>query len=236
MKKYRFLLIVLAASLMSTMCGCSAQEWEDFLGLNQPSEALFVLSFHRPVAYPQGDLQAELALRTPDGRTRFVERYPIMSSHTIIEASAQPVPGKDGFYRIFLRPDQKGRMMWMQLTAQSQNENTAILLDGVYIGDFKTIKVGTGTEKWVELPLDIDAARALNIVKYSNDNYRFFNGGSREDKNLVFPENSRGESSVIDAADPFDHSGGRLEYPHGFRAHQQSLSGTLRQAHDLPCT
>ena len=46
----------------------------------------------------------------------------------------------------------------------------------------KSVTVGDGTEKWVELPLDIDAARALNIVKNANNNYRFFNGGSREDK------------------------------------------------------
>ena len=187
--KMRFLLAALAAA--AVLSGCTVEEMERFLGLDQPKEVICMLSFHKEIAYPRGNLQGEMPVVMPNGKRRVLERYPMMSSHYIIDAAAKPVPGKPGFYRIFLRPDVKGRMMWMQLTAQSQNENTAILLDGVYIGDFKTIKVGTGTEKWVELPLDIDAARALNIVKYSNDNYRFFNGGSREDKNLVFPENSR---------------------------------------------
>lgn len=191
MKKYQLFGAVFAAVLMMLMCGCGVREWEDFLGLNQPTEAVFMLSFHRPVIYPRGNLQSELPLRLSNGKTLIVERYPIMSSHNIVEINAQPVPGKEGFYRLFLRPDQKGRMMWMQLTAQAQNEKHAILLDGMYIGDFKTITIGTGTETWVEMPLDIDAARALNIVKYSNDNYRFFNNGNREDKSDVFSNTAR---------------------------------------------
>ena len=46
--------------------------------------------------------------------------------------------------------------------------------------------VGKGNEIWLELPLDVDTVRAQNIVKYANDNYRFFNGGNREDKTDPF--------------------------------------------------
>lgn len=191
MKIFKNTLIMLCAALSVFLCGCTLEDVEKFLGLDVPKEALFVLSFHRDVVYPRGNLQAEQPLRMPDGRTRIIERYPIMSSHCIVEATAQPVPGKEGFYRIFLRPDQKGRMMWMQLTAQCQQETAAVLLDGIYFGEFRTVTVGTGSETWVELPLDVDQVRALNIVKYANDNYRFFNGGSREDKMLVFPENAQ---------------------------------------------
>ena len=72
--------------------------------------------------------------------------------------------------------------MWMQLTADSQHIPAVILLDGLYLGDFRTGQVGQGNEIWLELPLDIDAVRAQNIIKYANDNYRFFNGGQRTDK------------------------------------------------------
>ena len=79
--------------------------------------------------------------------------------------------------------------MWMQLTVQCQHEPATILLDGIYFGEFRTVKIGNGSEKWLELPLDVDAVRAQNMVKYANDNYRFFNGGNREDPNILFPEN-----------------------------------------------
>ena len=74
------------------------------------------------------------------------------------------------------------------LTAQAQHESMAILLDGTYFGEFKTVTVGRGSEDWVELPMDIDAARALHIVKFANDNYRFFNGGRRDDRKVLFNE------------------------------------------------
>lgn len=176
------LVIAAAALLLPLLSGCSIEEMERVLGLDVPKEALFVLSFHRQVAYPRGNLQAEQLVPLPGGNSRIVERYPMMSSHNIIEVTAKPVPGKEGFYRLFLRPDQKGRMMWMQLTADSQHIPAVILLDGLYLGDFRTGQVGRGNEIWLELPLDIDAVRAQNIIKYANDNYRFFNGGQRTDK------------------------------------------------------
>lgn len=188
MKKIRSLFLVALAGAITFLCGCHEQ-WEEFLGLDMPTEALYVLSFHRDVIYPRGNLQAEQPLRMPDGRTRIIERYPTLSSHNIVEISAQPVPDKPGFYRLFLRPDHKGKLMWMQLSAQSQHEASAILLDGMYFGDFRTIEVARGNETWFELPLDVDAARALEIVKYANNNYRFFNDGHREDRAILFPEN-----------------------------------------------
>lgn len=185
MKSKKFFSYILAAAAWCVVlftAGCSIEEMERALGLDVPKEALFVISFHRHVNYPRGNLQAEQLVPLPDGTSRIVERYPVMSSHYIVDASAKPVPGKDGFYRIFLRPDQKGRMMWMQLTAECQHSPATILLDGIYFGDFRTVEVGKGNEIWLELPLDIDAVRAQNIVKYANDNYRYFNGGNREDE------------------------------------------------------
>ena len=176
------LVIAAAALLMPLLSGCSVEEMERILGLDVPKEALFILSFHRQVTYPRGNLQAEQFVQMHDGNSRIVERYPLMSSHNIIEISAKPVPGKEGFYRLFLRPDQKGRMMWMQLTVDSQHTPAVVLLDGLYLGDFRTVQVGRGNEIWLELPLDVDEVRAQNIVKYANDNYRFFNGGQRTDK------------------------------------------------------
>ena len=181
--------LLVTASVALLLCGCTIEEMEKFLGLDVPKEALFVISFHRNVEYPRGSLQAEQPLTLPDGSSRVIERYPIMSSHNIVEIAAQPVPDKPGFYRLFLRPDQKGRMMWMQLTVQCQHEPATIQLDGIYFGEFRTVKIGNGSEKWLELPLDVDAVRAQNMVKYANDNYRFFNGGNREDPNILFPEN-----------------------------------------------
>ena len=186
---FKRMMLVISAAASTLLCGCSVEEMEKLLGLDVPKEALFVLSFHRNVAYPHGSLQAEQPLTLPDGSSRVIERYPIMSSHNIIEIAARPVPGKPGFYRLFLRPDQKGRMMWMQLTVQSQHEPSTIMLDGIYFGEFRTANIGKGVEKWVELPLDVDTVRAQNIVKYANDNYRFFNGGHREDPSVLFPDN-----------------------------------------------
>ena len=81
-------------------------------------------------------------------------------------------------------------MMWMQLTALSRNEPVAIMLDGLYFGELRPREVSTGEETWVELPLDVDAARAQQIVKYANDNYRFFNNNKREDAHKLFPEDN----------------------------------------------
>lgn len=180
------LFMIIALLAMPFLSGCTIEEIERALGLDVPKEALFVLSFHRSVVYPRGNLQAEQIVLLPDGSSRIVERYPLMSSHNIVEVNAQPVPGKPGFYRLFLRPDQKGRMMWMQLTVEAQHDPATVLLDGLYFGDFRTVQVGKGNEIWLELPLDIDTVRAQNIVKYANDNYRFFNGGNREDKSDPF--------------------------------------------------
>ena len=188
MKFFRTLFTLLSAAALLLFNGCTLEEIEDFLGTNMPSEALFVLSFHRPIAYPRGNLQSELLVRMPDGTTKFVERYPQMSSHHIVEISAKPVIGNPGFYRLQIRPNQKGRAMWMQMTAQYQHEPAIILLDGVYLGEFRSSQLTNEASTWVELPLDIDGARALNIVKYANDNYRFFNGGSREDKNDILSD------------------------------------------------
>ena len=178
--KMRFLLAALAAA--AVLSGCTVEEMERFLGLDQPKEVICMLSFHKEIAYPRGNL--------PNGKRRVLERYPMMSSHYIIDAAAKPVPGKPGFYRIFLRPDVKGRMMWMQLTALSRQEPVAIMLDGIYFDELRPRDVYSGEEVWVELPLDVDAARAQQIVKYANDNYRFFNGGKREDAHKLFPEDN----------------------------------------------
>ena len=186
-KKFaRSRVMIFAMMLLPLLSGCSIEELERALGLDVPKEALFVLSFHRTVAYPRGNLQAEQIVLLPDGSSRIVERYPLMSSHNIVEVAAQPVPGKAGFYRLFFRPDQKGRMMWMQLTMEAKHDPATVLLDGIYFGDFRTVQVGRGNEIWLELPLDVDTVRAQNIVKYGNDNYRFFNGGKREDKSDPF--------------------------------------------------
>lgn len=189
MKKYlKKLMFIAGAALMTVLGGCSLEEMERLFGLDMPKEALFMLSFHREVEYPRGNLKSEMSLVMPHGRRRVVERYPMMSSHYIVDIAAKPVPGRPGFYRLFLRPDQKGRMMWMQMSVLARNEPIAIMLDGIYFGELKSIAVTEGTEKWVELPLDVDGARAQQIVKYANDNYRFFNGGSREDTRELFPE------------------------------------------------
>ena len=183
--------VLLSAAVAAVMlCGCTVAEMERLLGLDMPKEAVFMLSFHREIAYPRGNLKSELLLHMPNGKTRTLERYPMMSSHYIIDAAAKPVPGKAGFYRIFLKPDLKGRMMWMQLTAMSRNEPVAIMLDGLYFGELRPRQVSTGNETWVELPLDVDAARAQQIVKFANDNYRYFNGGKREDAHKLFPEDN----------------------------------------------
>lgn len=184
----RILFSALGVALL--LCGCSAEEMERLLGLDKPKEAVFMISFHREVTYPRGNLQSEMPMHMPNGRSRVLERYPMMSSHYIIDAAAKPVPGKEGFYRIFLRLDLKGKMMWMQLTAQARNESVAVLLDGIYFGEFRPRSVATGEEVWVELPLDVDAARAQMIVKYANDNYRFFNGNKRDDAHKLFPDDN----------------------------------------------
>ena len=188
MKVLRLFCVFMSAFVLLLQSGCSVEEMEELLGLNVPREALFVLSFHRPIAYPRGNLQSELLIRMPDGSSKFVERYPDMSSHHIVEITAKPVAGNPGFYRLQIRPNQKGRAMWMQMTAQYQHEPAIILLDGVYLGEFRSSQLTNEASTWVELPLDIDGARALNIVKYANDNYRFFNGGSREDKNDILSD------------------------------------------------
>lgn len=189
MKFVRFLRgvlpVVVAVAGVVFCSGCTLEDIERALELDVPKEAKFMLSFHRDVVYPRGNLQAEQTLLMPHGRTRIIERYPILSSHNIVEIQGKPVPGKDGFYRLFMRLDQKGRLMWMQLTAQAQHESMAILLDGTYFGEFKTQSVGKGSENWVELPMDVDAARALHIVKFANDNYRFFNGGRRDEQKVL---------------------------------------------------
>ena len=186
--KLRFLLVAFAAAL--ALCGCTVEEMERALGLDTPKEAVFMLSFHKEVAYPRGNLQGEMPIVMPDGRKRVLERYPMMSSHYIVDAAAKPVPGKEGFYRIFLRPDVKGRMMWMQVTALSRQEPIAVLLDGIYMDELRPRDIYDGEALWVELPLDVDGARAQQIVKYANDNYRFFNGGKREDVHKLFPEDN----------------------------------------------
>ena len=186
--KMRILFSALGVALL--LCGCSAEEMERLLGLDKPKEAVFMISFHREVTYPRGNLQSEMPMHMPNGVSRVLERYPMMSSHYIIDAAAKPVPGKEGFYRIFLRPDLKGKMMWMQLTAQARNEPVAVLLDGIYFGEFRPRSVSTGEEVWVELPLDVDTARARMIVKYANDNYRFFNGNKRDDAHKLFPDDN----------------------------------------------
>ena len=186
--KLRVLLFAFAAA--SCLCGCTVEEMERLLGLDKPKEAIFMLSFHREVAYPRGSLQSEMPLYMSNGKVRVLERYPLMSSHYIIDAAAKPVPDKPGFYRIFLKPDLKGRMMWMQLTVLSRNEPVAIMLDGVYFGEMRPREIFSGEEKWVELPLDVDAARAQQIVKYANDNYRFFNNNKRDDIHKLFPEDN----------------------------------------------
>ena len=183
-------MLLCASAALFVLCGCTMEEMERALGMDTPKEALFMLSFHKEINYPRGNLQGEMPMRMPNGTSRVLERYPMMSSHYIIDAAAKPVPGKEGFYRIFLKPDMKGRMMWMQLSVISRNEPVAILLDGLYFGELRPLEIATGDEAWVELPMDVDAARARQIVKYANDNYRFFNGGKREDAHKLFPDDN----------------------------------------------
>lgn len=188
--KYLTRLTVLLFALASVcfLCGCTVAEMERLLGMDQPKEAIFMLSFHREVTYPRGNLQSEMPVHMSNGRTRVFERYPMMSSHYIINAAAQPVPGKEGFYRIFIKPDLKGKMMWMQLSALARQEPVAIMLDGLYFGELRPREVFSGENEWVELPLDVDAARAQQIVKYANDNYRYFNNNKRDDAHKIFPD------------------------------------------------
>ena len=183
-------MLLCASAALFVLCGCTMEEMERALGMDTPKEALFMLSFHKEINYPRGNLQGEMPIVMPNGRNRVLERYPMMSSHYIVDAAAKPVPGKEGFYRIFLRPDVKGRMMWMQVTALSRQEPIAVLLDGVYMDELRPRDIYDGEALWVELPLDVDGARAQQIVKYANDNYRFFNGGKREDAHKLFPEDN----------------------------------------------
>ena len=53
------------------------------------------------------------------------------------------------------------------------------------IMDMVTLKTGKNGLSQTNLE---DISGALNIVKYANDNYRFFNGGSREDKNDILSD------------------------------------------------
>ena len=58
--KYLTKLTVLLFALASVcfLCGCTVAEMERLLGMDQPKEAIFMLSFHREVTYPRGNLQS----------------------------------------------------------------------------------------------------------------------------------------------------------------------------------
>lgn len=169
-------------ALAGLLAGCSVEDMERALGLNKPTEAKFMLSFHDEVKYPRGNSNVEQALQMPDGSTIIINILPFMSSRNIVEIAARPVPGKDGFYRLFLKPDQRGRTMWIQLSAQFRHRPAVILIDGSYYADFMPTKITDGSETWIELPVDFDAVMAGYLVKYANDNYRFFNDGATGDR------------------------------------------------------
>lgn len=162
--------------------GCETEKLEQFFGLNIPKEAKFMMSFHNEVKYPRGNSNIEQMVQMQDGSTRIVNVLPFMSSRNIVEISARPIPGKDGYYRLSLKPDQRGRTMWIQLSAQFRHTPAVLLIDGVYYADVQPTKISDGSEEWVELPVDFDSVMAHYLVKYANDNYRFFNDGASKDR------------------------------------------------------
>lgn len=168
--------------VLGLLCGCETADIEKLFNGDVPKEAKFVISFHDVVKYPRGNASVEQVLALPDNKTVIINTIPFMSSRHIIEIAAQPVPGREGFYRLFLKPDQHGRTMWIQLSAQFRHRPAVILIDGNYYADFVPTKVGDGSESWIELPVDFDAVMAKYLVKYANDNYRFFNNGAKDDQ------------------------------------------------------
>jgi len=179
MKFHRIWLVGLLLAALGLFCGC---EMEKLFDGDVPKEAKFMISFHDVVKYPRGNANIERALPLPDGGTIIINIIPFMSSRNIVEIAAKPVPDRPGFYRLFLKPDQHGRTMWIQLTAQFRHRPAVIVIDGNYYADFTPTTIGDGSESWIELPVDFDAVMAKYLVKYANDNYRFFNGGASEDK------------------------------------------------------
>ena len=166
----------------AVLTGCDADALERFFGLNMPKEAKFMISFHNEVKYPRGNSNIEQMIQMADGTTRIINVLPFMSSRNIVEISARPIPGKEGFYRLSIKPDQRGRTMWIQLSAQFRHTPALLLIDGVYYAEVQPTAITDGSEDWVELPVDFDAVMAHYLVKYANDNYRFFNDGATSDR------------------------------------------------------
>ena len=187
MRKWRKWMRSIAAAGMlcaaaAVLTGCDADALERFFGLNKPKEAKFMISFHNEVKYPRGNSNIEQMIQMADGTTRIINVLPFMSSRNIVEISARPIPGKEGFYRLSIKPDQRGRTMWIQLSAQFRHSPALLLIDGVYYAEVQPTTITDGSEDWVELPVDFDAVMAHYLVKYANDNYRFFNDGATGDR------------------------------------------------------
>ncbi len=167
-------LIAAASAAMILFTGC---EWWD-----DTYKPAFLLSIHQVVKYPRAT-KIEREIYTFAGNPLWINVNSFLHSNCIKEI--RPVPSEDnpGFYDLNLVLDDKGRLLWLQLSVQFANEEMALIVDGICYKKFVpdkliTVEIGGGGPEEKEVIARIkgpfDSIFAEELKEHSKRNYKFY--------------------------------------------------------------
>ncbi|MDD3155708.1 MAG: hypothetical protein PHS41_12660 [Victivallaceae bacterium] len=172
------LLLPLFAAAIVLLAGSGCHEFKaqfrELFGPGFNYTPKYVLTLHRIVRYPRGN-ELETQIRTFDGQKIWIGTNQYFSSKYFTEIALVPRIDKPNFYDLKLKLDNRGKLIWMQLCAEFQGQKVAIMIDGVYSGEFVPIALVSEEEDWVTLVGPFNNLVAEGMMKYASDNYLHFN-------------------------------------------------------------
>ncbi len=166
---------VLLITVMSicACCGCRSPSWLPFgTGNTSKREPIYTLAFH-PVAHAAvagGRLVARISGR--DGENVNIRRIPLLTSNSIM--FARPVVDASGNEALQVHLDSHGRYVWMQVAAQYQGSDLAVLVDGRYRFRWR-VPANTGGQETIVVTGDWNSGELMQIARHATLNYKLLN-------------------------------------------------------------
>jgi len=168
---------LIALSLACVLIGgCEFEKWaseEKGAEDKDDGQPHYVITINEMVKYPRAE-QLEREIPTFDGRTIWVNTNPYLHSRNIESIELIPAPDQKGFYHLKCKLNRRGKMLWMQLSAQFANRQVAFLVDGVFYRAFtpQPIQNEESMEIIIEGPFDVYTAKTLQ--RFAPINYKIF--------------------------------------------------------------
>ncbi len=161
-----------ALAMLSSSCRDDLKRFEEIFvkELPQPQR---ILSINSIVKYPRAR-ELEREIDTVTGMKVWINTNSFIHSKSIKDVDLIPRDPQGNFYDLKIYLDNRGQLVWMQISAGHMFDQLGLLIDNVFYRTFTPKPMREGDD-FVIIEGPFDKFNAHDIKKYAKSNYTFFN-------------------------------------------------------------